>query len=236
MTPKRPRGPRAGRLADTPPEDRPREKLFSRGASSLTDEELVALILGTGRAGRPVLETARDLLGSGLPALFRRGEEDLRAMTLGIGEAKAARLAAVLEIARRLAREAASGRVAFGEPESAARYLLLSLAAETREVMGALLLDAKNRLLKDAVVFQGTATHASVAPAPLFRQAILVGAVGLLMYHNHPSGDPTPSGEDRETTDRFVKAGREIGIEVRDHLVVGSGACWSFHRGALLVL
>jgi len=229
------RGPRAGRLAETPREDRPREKLFARGSASLTDEELLALILGTGSAGRPVLETARQLLDGGLAALFRRGERELLANARGVGPAKAARVAAVLEVARRLSRESASERLALGDAEAAARYLVTALADEPREVMGGLLLDAKNRLLKDAVVFQGTATHASVAPAPLFRQAILAGAVGVLLYHNHPSGDPTPSAEDEETTQRFLAAGREIGIDVKDHLIVGSGSCFSFHRRTLIL-
>jgi DNA repair protein RadC len=228
------RGPRVGRLADTPEADRPREKLLHRGAAALSDEELLALVLGTGTAGRPVLETARQLLDGGLSALFRRGEAELLANARGVGPAKAARVAAVLEIARRLQRESLSARVAIGDAAAAARYLVTALAHESREVMGGLLLDAKNRLLKDAVVFQGTATHASVAPAPLFRQAILAGATGLVLYHNHPSGDPSPSAEDDETTQRFQAAGREIGIEVKDHLVVGAGACYSFHRRAML--
>ena len=83
--------------------------------------------------------------------------------------------------------------------------------------MGGLLLDAKNRLVKDAPLFRGTVSHASVAPAPLFRQAILAGAAGVILYHNHPSGDPEPSPEDLATTKRFAAAGREIGIEVKDH-------------------
>ena len=229
-------GARTGRLAETPAEDRPREKLFARGAAALTDEELLALILGTGSAGRPVLETARRLLDGGLGGLFRRGEADLLETARGVGPAKAARIAAVLEIARRLTRADAAERLALGDAAAAARYLGTALAHESREVMGGLFLDAKNRLLKDAVVFSGTATHASVAPAPLFRQAILAGAVGIILYHNHPSGDPTPSAEDDETTARFTAAGRDIGIDVKDHLIVGAGRCFSFHRRAVLAV
>jgi DNA repair protein RadC len=100
--------------------------------------------------------------------------------------------------------------------------------------MGGLLLDAKNRLVKDAALFRGTLTHAAVAPAPLFRQAILAGAAGVILYHNHPSGDPEPSPEDLATTKRFLAAGREIGIEVKDHVIVGRGRWVSFHERGLL--
>ena len=100
--------------------------------------------------------------------------------------------------------------------------------------MGGLLLDTKNRLIRDAVVFRGTVSHAAVSPSPLFREAILAGASGVILYHNHPSGDPEPSPEDLATTARFAAAGREIGIEVKDHLVLGRGRWVSFHERRLL--
>ena len=222
-------------MLELPPSERPREKLLARGASALSDEELLAIILGTGRPGKPVLSAARELLAQGgLPGLFVRGGSDLKALVSGIGPAKAARVEAVLEIARRVTESELVGRDLLSDPEAAARYLMLSLAKESREVMGGLLLDAKNRLIKMVIVFQGTGTHAAVAPSPLFRQAILAGAAGIILFHNHPSGDPEPSPDDRATTDRFVAAGREIGIEVRDHLVIGRGRWMSFHRLGLL--
>ena len=232
----RPRpGPKRGRLAELPEEERPREKLLSKGAAALSDEELVAVILGTGKAGRGVLELARELLaGGGLHGLFRRGASDLLAHSLGVGAAKAARMAAVMEIAARIARDDLAGRDVVADPEAAARFLMPLLASESREVMGALLLDSKNRLLRNAVVFAGGGAHAAVAPSPLFRQAILAGALGVVLWHNHPSGDPEPSPDDVATTARFAAAGREIGIEVRDHVVVGRGRWVSFLRRGLL--
>lgn len=229
------KGPVGGRLADLPLSERPREKLFAKGGEALSDEELLAILLGTGRTGHSVLETAREILqGGDLGRFFRRSAVEVQKLTRGIGQAKAARLAAVLEIARRLARTDLAGSDAISDPEAAARYLMTSLAAESREVMGGLLLDAKNRLIRDVPVFFGTATHASVAPAPLFRHAIQAGAVSLVLYHNHPSGDPNPSPDDDATTRRFVAAGREIGIEVSDHIVVGRGAWFSYReRGRL---
>ncbi|MGE5345360.1 MAG: RadC family protein [Acidithiobacillales bacterium] len=228
-------GPSAGRLADLPEEERPREKLLLKGPAALSDEELVAVILGTGKAGRGVLELARELLrDGGLHGLFRRGPADLLAHSPGVGAAKAARLTAVLEIAARIARDDLAGRDVISEPDAAAAFLIRLLAGESRELMGALLLDAKNRLLRNAVVFSGGAAHAAVAPSPLFRQAILAGATGVVLWHNHPSGDPEPSADDVTATSRFVAAGREIGIEVRDHLVLGRGRWVSFLRRGLL--
>jgi DNA repair protein RadC len=216
-----------------PVSERPREKLFEKGAGALSDEELLAVILGTGRAGKPVMESARELLQEGgFPRLFARGGEELRSLFSGIGPAKAARLEAVVEIARRLLHEQVAESDVFADPRTVARYLMAVLASETREVMGALLLDARNRLLKNVTVFAGTASHASVSPSPLFRHAILAGATGVVLY---PSGDPEPSPEDRATTDRFASAGREIGIEVKDHLVLGRGRWVSFHERGLMM-
>ena len=235
MTARRRPGPMAGRLADLPPAERPREKLLAKGAAALSEEELVAVILGTGKPGRGVLELARELLADGgLHGLFRRGPADLVAHAGGVGAAKAARVAAVMEIAARIARDDLAGRDVLSDPESAAAFLNRFLAGESRELMGALLLDAKNRLLKNAVVFAGGGAHAAVAPSPLFRQAILAGALGVVLWHNHPSGDPEPSPDDVATTARFAAAGREIGIDVKDHLVVGRGRWVSFLRRGLL--
>lgn len=229
------RGPLRGRLAEIPPAERPREKLLARGTAALSDEELLAVILGTGAAGKPVLESAKELLSDGgLPGLFAMEAAGVSALKKGIGPAKAARLAAVLEVARRLTRSDLADRDLLSDPQAAARFLAMSLATETREVMGGLFLDAKNRLLKNAVIFRGGESQSVATPSPLFRQGILVGATGVILYHNHPSGDPQPSAQDRDTTRRFVEAGKAIGIEVRDHLILARGEWFSFHRSGLM--
>ena len=230
------RGPKGGRLAELPPEDRPREKLVARGAETLTDEELVAILLGTGRAGTGVLETAREVLrGNGLRGLLARSERGrVRELALGIGTAKACRLAAAAELARRLSRAEVEERPLIDAPEAAGAYLSATLATEVREVMGALLLDSKNRLIHDEVVFRGGLSSASIQPGPVLRIAVLDGAAALVLYHNHPSGDPTPSPEDRATTVRFVAAGEVVGVPVRDHVVVGRGRWFSFRRDGLM--
>ncbi len=209
--------------------------MLRKGPEHLDDEELLAIVLGTGTAGKPVMETARELLREGgLTGLFMKSADHLRAMTKGFGPAKATRVQAVLAIAARVTHDSLSKKSLFGDPNAVGRYLVEKLLNRKEEVMGGLLLDAKNRLVKDAEVFAGTVTHAAVAPAPLFRQAILAGAAGVILYHNHPSGDPEPSPEDVVTTKRFVAAGREIGIEVKDHVVVGRGRWVSFHERGLL--
>jgi DNA repair protein RadC len=229
-------GPKGGRLGELPPEDRPREKLVARGADTLTDEELVAILLGTGRAGAGVLETAREVLrGNGLRGLLARSERGrVRELALGIGTAKACRLAAAAELARRLTRAEVEERPLIDAPEAAGAYLSAALATEVREVMGALLLDSRNRLMNDEVVFRGGVSSASVQPGPVLRIAVLYGAAALVLYHNHPSGDPTPSPEDRATTVRFVAAGEVVGVPVRDHVVVGRGRWFSFRREGLM--
>jgi DNA repair protein RadC len=228
-------GPQVGRLAERKKEERPREKMLRKGPEALDDEELLAILLGTGTAARPVLETARDLLrDGGFPGLFARGASGLTGLAAGIGPAKATRIEAVLEIGRRLSHDSLSKKSLLSDPATVGRYLMERLTRETQEVMGGLLLDAKNRLIADAPIFRGTVSHAAVAPAPLFRRAILAGAAGVILYHNHPSGDPDPSPEDVATTKRFVGAGREIGIEVKDHVIVGRGRWVSFHERGLL--
>ncbi len=209
--------------------------MLRKGPGHLDDDELLAIVLGTGTARKPVLELSHELLADGgLPGLFARGAADLERLASGIGPAKATRIEAVLEIARRLSLDSLSKKSLLSDPASVGRYLVERLAGETQEVMGGLLLDAKNRLVKDAPLFRGTLTHAAVAPGPLFRQAILAGAAGMILYHNHPSGDPEPSPEDLATTKRFLAAGREIGIEVKDHVIVGRGRWVSFHERGLL--
>ena len=209
--------------------------MLRKGPEALDDAELLAILLGTGTAGKPVMETAQDLLrDGGLPALFAAGPDQLRRLASGIGIAKATRVGAVLELGRRLSHDSLSKKNLLSDPSTVRRYLIERLSGETQEVMGGLLLDSKNRLVKDALLFRGTVSHASVAPAPLFRQAILAGAAGVILYHNHPSGDPEPSPEDLATTQRFAAAGREIGIEVKDHVVIGRGRFVSFHERGLL--
>ncbi len=213
-------------MSEIPEEERPRERLLAHGGGSLSEAELVAVLLRTGRMGTPVMDLARQLLEesgglSGLqaarPGLLRRG---------GIGGAKAACLLAALEIGRRLARSEFSERDPMTRPAEVASYLHLRYGGTDQEVMGALYLDVKNRLLVEREVFRGTLWKASVEPRAILKAGLLADAAGMVIFHTHPSGDPTPSLEDLMFTRRLADAGDLVGVKLLDHLIVGGRSRW----------
>lgn len=215
----------------------PRERLASLGVVALSDAELVALALRTG-CGEAAAETvARDLLesGGGLEALAAASFAELSARP-GLGPAKAASLVAAFDLARRLGeRPLVRGR-RFGGPEDVARHFLPRLGRRDRESFHVLLLDGRHRLLAEEEVSVGTLTASLVHPREVFRGAIRAAAASIVLVHNHPSGDPSPSGEDRAVTRRLAEAGQLLGIEVVDHLVVARGGHFSFREAGDLPL
>ncbi len=198
----------------------PRERLRALGPGALSDAELLALVLRTGGAGRGGLDLSRLLLAraGGLLALARAAPAELRAP--GVGPAKAASLEAAFELGRRIA----SRRLAPGDPITGPadvhRHLHPRLRGAPQEEFLALLLDGRHRLLREIPISRGTLTASLVHPREVFRPALREGAAALVLAHNHPSGDPTPSAEDREVTDRLVRAGELLGVRVVDHVVV----------------
>lgn len=235
----RPRGqrPRAGRtlLRALAPAERPRERLLAHGAATLSDAELVAVLLRTGTRERGVLELARALLAQlgGLAGLARSDSTET-ATLFGIGPAKAATLAAALELGARLAASSgsevrerpAAGRAARDRPrairngEDVYRLLRPRLVHRRQEVFVALLLDARHRPLRVQLVSQGTLTEAPVHPREAFAPALRQGAAAVIFAHNHPSGDPSPSAGDIALTRRLLAAGTLLGIPVLDHVIV----------------
>jgi DNA repair protein RadC len=213
-------------IRDLPPSERPRERLLLLGPASLSDAELVAVLLRTGRPGVSALELARDLLCGleGLPGLLGIDSGGLR--RCGLGEAKAATLMAACELAARLARAELPLRPALGRPVAAARYLLLRYGCPDQEVMGCLFLDARHRLIAEREVFRGTLNRAAVEPRPILKEGLLRSAAGLLLFHTHPSGDPTPSPEDLAFTRRLAEAAEIVGLSLVDHLVLGGVDRW----------
>jgi len=213
-------------VLDSESDERPRERLMRGGAESLSDAELVAILLRTGRRGVTAVELARDLLRErgGLAGMV--GMESAEVTTSGIGPAKRATLCAALEIGCRLARSEVDTRPVLGQPAAVARYLHLRYRRAGQEVLGALYLDARQRPIRDAEIFRGTLDRAAAEPRAILKQAIVVDAKGFVLFHTHPSGDPSPSAQDLVFTDALRSAGNAVGIELLDHLIVGDGGRW----------
>ncbi len=216
----------SGLIGDLESSERPRERLLANGGGSLADSELVAILLRTGGAGRSALDMARDLLRerSGLAGLV--GIEPARLRRPGIGPAKTAAVLAAVELGRRLARSELPDQELLNRPDAVARYLRLRYARQGQEILGALFLDAKTRLLGEAEVFRGTLQRAAVSPRQLLKKALLCDAARLVVFHTHPSGDPSPSTEDLAFTRRLADAGSVVGVELLDHLILGGGERW----------
>jgi DNA repair protein RadC len=222
-------------IGEGPVEDRPRERLYHKGADSLADVELLAIHLGPGLAGRSALDIARDLLeryGS-LSGLAGRGVAELAAVR-GVGRVKAVQLAATFEITRRLRSRNGASRVVLGSPEQVyARYGPLMEDLQ-KEVFRVALLDAQNGLLRDVVVSEGTLSASLVHPREVFKPAILESAASIILLHNHPSGDPTPSREDLRLTRQLMDCANLLDLRIHDHVIIGRERFVSLaQRGAL---
>ena len=224
------------RISDLPLEERPRERLARLGAAALSGEELLALLLGSGLRGESALDSARRLLAAhgGLAGLAGLSGAELR-RERGIKTARASVLLAALEIGRRLAAQALSGRDLLNEPVLVKEYLRRARGDGTQERTGVLYLNARNRLVKDdPEIYRGTLDRAVVEPREILKRALLANAAGLILYHNHPSGDPSPSREDREFTRRLSAAAESVGLRLLDHVVVGREGCVSFREAGLM--
>ena len=222
-------------MKDLLPDDRPREKLRHHGAGALGDNELVALVLGNGSRLGNALTVANALLAAhgGLHGLTRCDVDDLVTVA-GIGRARAAQIVAALELGRRSLARAPSARVQIRNPLEAAAYLLPRYGSRAKEQFGIVLLDSRHRVMRTAVLATGTLNSSVVEPRDVFREAAIGGATAIVVFHNHPSGDPTPSPDDVAVTRRLVAAGSLIGIDVIDHLVLGDSRYFSFKETAHL--
>jgi len=216
-------------MKELAPDDRPREKLLRLGARALGDNELLALVLGSGSRRLDALGLANELLQSrgGLHGLARSNCGEL-ARLKGVGAAKAAQVIAALELGRRTLAHAPSARIQLRSPRDAAAYLLPSFGSRPSEQFGVVLLDSKHRVLKTTVVASGTLNSTVVEPRDVFREAMLAAAAAVVVFHNHPSGDPTPSPDDVQLTRRLAEAGALVGIDLVDHLVLGDARYCSF--------
>ena len=221
------------RLLDLPAEDRPRERLVRHGAAALSNRELLAVVLGTGTRRASALDVAASLLDSGLRGLAGRTVGEL-AGERGLGQAQAARVAATLELGARLASEGRGPLPSFRTPGESARYLLPRYGARPVETFGILALDVRHRLKREAIISVGCLTSSLVHPREVFQEAVVARAAALVLFHNHPSGDPEPSAEDIALTRRLAAAGTLMGIEILDHVVLGAGRFVSLKDRGLL--
>ena len=219
------RRPAGRRLREIPAEDRPRERLAARGAAGLTSAELIALVWGSGARGMGAVDLAEEALArhDGLAGLARASELELVDLP-GVGTAKAAQLTASFEIGRRLMADWPAGRWTVRSPRDVADRLLPLMGHLEREELRVVLLNAKNAVLKVVTVYQGNVSASLVRVGELFRDAVRVNAAGVILIHNHPSGDPTPSPDDLHLTAEALAAGRLLDIELLDHVVIGHDA------------
>jgi DNA repair protein RadC len=201
--------------------DRPREKLGRLGAAALGDNELLALVLGSGtrRAGALALANLVLEASGGVHGLAAFSSGELRRIP-GVGEAKAAQVLAAIELGRRTLLRQPADRPQLLTPGEVAMHLLPEFGARPVEQFGIVLLDAKHRLIRTAVLTVGTLDRSVVHPREVFREAASARAAGIVLFHNHPSGDPTPSADDVSLTRRLVAAGELMGIEVLDHVIL----------------
>ena len=203
--------------------DRPREKLGRLGAAGLGDNELLALVLGSGTRRVNALALANLVLeaAGGLHGLPACGHDELQRIP-GVGEARAAQVLAAVELGRRTLRRQPDDRPQLLTPGEVAMHLLPEFGARPVEQFGIVLLDTKHRLIKTVVLTVGTLDRSVVHPREVFREASAARAASIVLFHNHPSGDPTPSADDLSLTRRLVAAGELMGIDVLDHLVLTS--------------
>ncbi|MFP3916454.1 DNA repair protein RadC [Lysinibacillus telephonicus] len=209
-------------IRDVHAEDRPRERLIRQGAQSLSNQELIAILLRTGTKQESVLALANRVLNyfEKLHGLKHATLEEIISVK-GIGEAKAVQLLAAIELGRRLAQKQVDSRFTIRSPQDAATYLMPEMSSLQQEHFVVLFLNVKNQVLHKQTIFIGSLNSSIVHPREIFREAVKRSAASIICAHNHPSGNAAPSPEDIEVTKRLQEAGYIIGIELVDHVIIG---------------
>ncbi len=222
-------------LREMPAEERPREKLLSKGAEALSNVDLLAIILHTGMKHESVIHLAERLISQsdGLVRLSTLSAQEL-CKVKGIGVAKAVTIVAVFELSRRLAAFNGEERVVIHGPRDAASLVMPRLRHLTKEHFLILLLSTKNHVLAQPTISVGSLNASIVHPREVFREAIKYSAAGVILIHNHPSGDPLPSQEDITLTKKLVEAGNMLDIAVLDHVIIGDGKYVSFKEQGII--
>ena len=228
---------RMNTMKDIPNAERPYEKCLKQGAEALSDAELLAVLLRTGTKGENVLALAKRLLyedgGAGLLGIHQFSFQSLMKLK-GIGKVKAEQILCLSELAKRLSKASVEPRLRFSSSQSVAEYYMEDLRHRNQEVMKLLLLNSKAELIDETNISKGTVNASLVTPRELFVEALKKEAVSMILLHNHPSGDPTPSRDDILTTKRISECGLLIGIELLDHIIIGNNCYVSFQEENLL--
>lgn len=222
------------KMKELPKEQRPYEKCLVNGPSSLSDSELLAVILRCGTKELNSLSLAGEILAQmkntpypGLPGLIHCSIQDLMKIR-GVGRVKAVQLKCIGELSRRIALTAARPKIRWNIPETIAQYYMEKLRHEEQEQIYCMMLDTKTHLLGECVVSKGTVNSSLITPREIFLEALRYHAVGIVLVHNHPSGDPSPSAADYALTERIRKTGDLVGISLMDHIVIGDHRYFSF--------
>lgn len=222
-------------MKELPAEERPRERLHAYGAQALTTAELIAILIRTGNAQRSAVSLGEFLLAEfgSIKGVATASVEQLAAVK-GLGTAKAAQIKAAIEFGNRLSLFTEEGRPVIGGPRDVSNLLMPDLRYQKKEHLKSLLLDTKNRVLAIKTVSIGDLSSSIVHPREVYKDAVLASAASLIVAHNHPSGDPTPSAEDVAVTKRLIQSGEIIGIDLLDHIVLGDGTFVSLKERGLI--
>lgn len=223
-------------IHEMPRSERPRERLREHGARALSSAELLGILVGSGTTGRSAIRVGEEVLLHAQGSLRRVASQPMASLTghSGIGTARAAMIHAALELGRRMSAESREEGVPLRSPRDVFSAFASRLEDLTVEEFHIAILDSQHRLERDVTVTRGILNSSLVHPREVFREAIAEHAAAIILVHNHPSGDPTPSADDRLVTDQMVAAGRLLDIPVHDHVIVGRGRYTSFAEAGLL--
>ena len=223
-------------IMELPSAERPRERLKSHGARALSSSELLAILLGSGSEKQSALKLGHEILASAHGSLRRLSAQPVAALTTidGVGNARAVAIHAALELGRRMAAEEREDGIPIRGPRDVHEVFAPRLQDLPVEEFHVAVLDSQHRLERDVTVTRGLLNSSLVHPREVFREAIAENAAAIILVHNHPSGDPTPSPDDRITTEQLVQAGRVLDIPVQDHIIIGRGRYISFAEAGLL--
>jgi len=223
-------------IKELPRDERPREKLAHGGESRLSDAELLAIILGSGTKRETAVQMAQRILkeAGNLKALSSMSVSEMTAQFHGVGPARAAQLKAALELSRRYSRELAEAKPRFSNSRVVYMHFHESFLGKQQEELWIAVVDMKNQMIAKQEISRGTLNGSPVHPREVFNVAIRNSGAGIILLHNHPSGDPAPSPEDRKVTIQMMEAGKLLGIPLLDHIIIGNGSYFSFKDQGLI--